>query len=57
MFTSGNGTEEESVKKTSESRVEQILVSLNIQRVKLYNMYIFLQLGQFIVKITCYFHI
>ena len=37
MFTSGNGTEEESVKKTSESRVEQILVSLNIQRIKLYN--------------------
>ena len=49
MFTSGNGTEEESVKKTSESRVEQILVSLNIQRIKLYNMYIFLQLVQLII--------
>lgn len=46
MFTLGNGTEEESVKKTSESRVEQILVSLNIQRIKLYNVYIFLQLVQ-----------
>ena len=49
MFTSGNGTEEESVKKTSESRVEQILVSLNIQRIKLYNMYVFLQLVQLII--------
>ena len=49
MFTSGNGTEEESVKKTTESRVEQILVSLNIQRIKLYNMYIFLQLVQLII--------
>lgn len=49
MFTSGNGTEEESVKKTGESRVEQILVSLNIQRIKLYNMYIFLQLVQLII--------
>ena len=49
MFTSGNGTEEESVKKTSESRVEQILVSLNIQRIKLFNMYIFLQLVQLII--------
>lgn len=48
MFTSGNGTEEESVKKTTESRVEQILVSLNIQRIKLYNMYIFLQLVQLV---------
>ena len=49
MFTSGNGTEEESVKKTTESRVEQILVSLNIQRIKLFNMYIFLQLVQLII--------
>lgn len=49
MFTSGNGTEEESVKKTSESRVEQILVSLNIQSLKLYKMYIFLQLVQLII--------
>ena len=49
MFTSGNGTEEESVKKTSESRVEQILVSLNIQRIKLYNMYVFLHLVQLII--------
>ena len=49
MFTSGNGTEEESVKKTSESRVEQILVSLNIQRIKLYNTYVFLQLVQLII--------